>query len=280
MHKLAIFPLLLTYPALQTAQADTSKNNQNSTSSAGTNQTNIGYPHHPHSSKKLKQHHPVTDQEALQLILDLGWNSKYVSQGQNNLEKGGIYWSTATLTQNALNVYITLGRGDQLNYIEWNFGLEYDFTIVEHFEVGIGYQRDEYRGNETGYDNEWLAHITYSRYPWIMPSITYDYSTQASGYFLEFSLHSDWAINDTLHLTPYIIQGYDVHYVTQQTKGINHIEFGLETQYTLFNGFVISGQLSHSIGGKNIKSGIKNGEVSHGKNQTYAGIHFNWLVNL
>ncbi|MGL5360810.1 MAG: hypothetical protein ACRDBI_14030, partial [Shewanella sp.] len=154
--------------------------------------------------------------------VDIGWDSRYVSQGRNNLQHSGIYWLNTAAQYGNLTTYAILGRGANQAYTEWNLGLEYALKLSEHLEANVGYQRIEGFSESRCQDNELFANIAYNRSPWLVPSISYVYATEAAGYFIEASLHSYWQLSERVTLTPYITQGFDVKYATPEHNGRNH----------------------------------------------------------
>lgn len=207
--------------------------------------------------------------------IDLGWDSKYVSQGRNNLAKGGIYWMNTSIQYGNLTTYALVGRGDSQAYTEWNIGLEYALDLSEHLEANLGYQRIEGYSSSRCQDNELFAELAYTTKPWLVPSVSYVYSTEAAGYFVELSLHSYWQVTEQFTLSPYVTQGVDFKYRTEEHNGRNHLQFGLEASYNLTENMNISGHISHSIAQADIEQeAATNGDFSS-QDQTYAGIHFN-----
>ncbi|ABI40906.1 conserved hypothetical protein [Shewanella sp. MR-4] len=207
--------------------------------------------------------------------LDLGWDSKYVSQGRNNLEHGGIYWMNASVEYGNLTTYALVGRGDSQAYTEWNIGLEYALHLSEDIEAHVGYQRIEGYSNSRCQDNELFAELAYNAVTWLVPSASYVYSTEAAGYFIELSLHSYWQLSERFILAPYITQGLDFKYRTEDHNGRNHLQFGLEANYDLADNMSLGGHISHSIAQADIEQeATANGDFSS-QDQTYAGIHFN-----
>lgn len=208
--------------------------------------------------------------------LDLGWDSKYISEGRNNLDKGGIYWGSAIVETGALTTYAVVGRGDSTHYTEWNFGLEYSLQLHENLESSVGYQRLEFYSDERAHDNEVFAEIAYIGIHWLRPSVSYTFATEAGGYFVEVSLHSPWHITEQFSVTPYVTQGFDFQYATEEHDGLNHFQLGVEANYTISNSFAIYAHLSHSIAMDDIKDEAHNDGVQGGLDETYGGIHFNW----
>ncbi|MGE6315511.1 hypothetical protein ACQKC1_06940 [Shewanella baltica] len=217
---------------------------------------------------------PSQNSQALAVTLDLGWDSQYVSQGRNNLQDGGIYWLNTAVQQGNITAYALVGRGDSQAYTEWNIGLEYGFDVAENLEANVGYQRIEGYSNSRCHDNELFAELAYTAEPWLVPSASYVYSTEAAGYFVEVSLHSYWHVTDQLSLTPYITQGFDFKYRTEEHDGRNNLQFGLEASYQLSSCMSIDGHISHSIAQGDIEQeATANGDMSS-QDETYAGIHF------
>jgi len=219
---------------------------------------------------------PQNEQVETRYLLDLGWDSKYVSEGRNNLDKGGIFWSTAAVQHGNLNLYATLGRADDQDYTEWNFGLEYVIDLSDTVEAIVGYQRLEFYGNERANDNELFSSLTYSGIECLTPSIAYSYATEAGGYFVEVSLHSSWELLENFTLTPYVTQAFDFQYVTEDHNAPNHFQLGIETEYQLNEQVVLSGHISHTIVQEDIKLEAKAGGVESSLDQTYAGVHLTW----
>ncbi|WP_394202707.1 hypothetical protein [Shewanella waksmanii] len=214
----------------------------------------------------------LDQQQDVQILLDLGWDSKYISEGRNNLENGGIYWGMAAIEYDNINLYTKVGRGDTDAYTEWNFGLEYGLAISNNLEATIGYQRVEIYADERESDNELFADITYTKFNWLIPSLAYTYSTEAGGYFIEASLHSNWQLTDTLVITPYVTQAFDFQYATEDHNGPNHFQFGIEAQWQLNDTLAISGHISHTIAQQDIKQELATDNLD----ETFAGIHFSF----
>ncbi len=206
---------------------------------------------------------------------DLGWDSKYLTQGRDNLPESGIYWMDTAVEYQGFTTYVLLGRADNQTYTEWNLGLEYALNLSEHLAANLGYQRIQVYGDDHCQDNELFAEIAYTKAPWLVPSIAYVYSTEAKGAFVELSLHSYWDLTDQFTLSPYITQGLDFGYSTQEHDGRNHLQWGLEANYTLNDNMSLSGHISHSLAQTDIEQeAVSNGDFSS-QNQTYAGLHFN-----
>ncbi|GIU47331.1 hypothetical protein TUM4438_26220 [Shewanella sairae] len=228
-----------------------------------------------HSTNIIKAS-PVDTSNQAQILVDLGWDSKYISEGRNNLDKGGIYWATAAIQKNNINVYATVGRGDSQHYTEWNFGIEYGFDLTDNLSGSAGYQRLEFYGDERAHDNEIFSNLEYTAVDWLVPSISYTYSTEAEGSFVEASLHSNWELAQGFTVSPYLTQAFDFKYTTEDHDGANHFQFGVEAEYLLPNNLVLSGHISHTIAQEDIKLEAHNNGVTGNLDETFAGLHLSW----
>ncbi|WP_435805509.1 hypothetical protein [Shewanella psychromarinicola] len=159
--------------------------------------------------------------------LDVAWDNHYITEGRNNL--------------------------DQVDYVEWNLGLEYTLHLANDIDATVGYQHLAFYGDEPCSDNEFFGALTINGRTWFVPAINYTYATEAGGYFVELSIHSPWEINQYLTLTPYIVQGFDFQYSSEQHKGANHFQFGLEAEHQLNDSMTLSANISHSIAQEDIK---------------------------
>lgn len=219
---------------------------------------------------------PQNKQAGTNYLLDLGWDSKYIAEGRDELGTGGTYWGTAAVQHGNLNIFALIARADTLNHTEWNFGLEYLIPLSDTLEATVGYQRLEFYGDERANDNEFFSSLTYNGIEWLTPSINYTYATEAGGYFVEASLHSSWELLGNFTLTPYITQAFDFQFATEDHNGPNHFQFGVEAEYLLNEQTVLSGHISHTIAQKDIKLEAEANGIEGSLNQTYAGVHLTW----
>ncbi|WP_285163739.1 hypothetical protein [Shewanella goraebulensis] len=214
--------------------------------------------------------------EDFEFDVGLGWDSKYISEGRNNLADGGVYLGGASVTSGDLTTYAAVVRGDTEHYTEWNFGLEYALHLHEDLETIVGYQRLEFYGDERGHDNEFFAEIAYTGVNWLIPSIAYTYATEAGGYFVEVSLHSPWQLTEQFSVTPYITQGFDFQYATEKHNGANHFQMGVEASYALSSNMTISAHFSHVIAMDDIKKEAEVNGYTGSLDESYGGIHLSW----
>ncbi|MCL1067330.1 hypothetical protein L2735_10990 [Shewanella olleyana] len=214
--------------------------------------------------------------EGVEFGIDLGWDSKYISEGRNNLADGGVYLGAASVSSGDFTSYAAVVRGDSEHYTEWNFGLEYALNLHDNLETIVGYQRLEFYGDERGSDNEFFAEIAYTGVDWLIPSVAYTYATEAGGYFVEVSLHSPWQLTEQFSITPYITQGFDFQYATEEHDGANHFQMGVEASYALSSNMAISAHFSHVIAMADIKKEAEMDGYTGSLDESYGGIYLSW----
>ncbi|BDM62804.1 hypothetical protein NFHSH190041_02560 [Shewanella sp. NFH-SH190041] len=201
------------------------------------------------------------------------WDSRYLSEGVNNLEKGGIFWGEANVSQDGLNGYIKVGRGDSVKYTELNAGLNYTVDLPVDFSTTLGYERVESWADERGHDNNLTAALDYNGIDWLTPEIYYSYATEAKGYYLQFSLTGNFQVNEQFTLNPYVQEVVDFGAITESYNGPNNFELGINANYQLTSHISLGAVVSHSIAQTNLKRDAAPGADM---NQTYAGINFTW----
>lgn len=222
---------------------------------------------------------PITPspQSQTQYLIDLGWDDSYISEGRNNLAKGGMTSSSVAIQHKNLDVYARFGRADNQHYHEWNLGFQYTLAITDNLKTTLGYQRLEIYDDKHSNDNELFGSLSYAGIEWLTPSVNYTYSTEASGYFVEASLHSSWELIDSLILTPYITQAFDFQYATEKHDGRNHFQLGIEAEYMLTQNLILSGHISHTLAQKDIKLEANMDEIKSSLDQTFTGVHCTWI---
>ena len=118
--------------------------------------------------------------------LSVGYDSKYVSEGRNNLDDGGIVWSTLNTDINeqvSFSAAYGYATSSKVNYDELNVGIQYASSIDDmDFYVGYTYLaffKDNVDDNEVSVGASWQNFDAFS------PFIDFVYSTEASGSFVQ-----------------------------------------------------------------------------------------------
>ena len=114
------------------------------------------------------------------------WESKYVTEGRDNLGDGGIITFEGAAEWEGLTAGAWLAVGDSESYQELDLYIEYGFATGP-IEAYVGYTRLEFLQDDEG-DNEVGFGFSVVGLPHVTPGLDYYHSTGADGGFLEISI--------------------------------------------------------------------------------------------
>jgi hypothetical protein len=173
------------------------------------------------------------------------WESKYISEGRDNLDDGGIFVAEAMMEWKGFVGGVWTALGDSQSYQEVNAFIEY-CLVVGPLDLCAGYTRLEFLEDSTD-DNEFAAGVALNLIPFLVPAVDYVYSTESDGGFLELSLSSEIAFfNARFVLEPYALQAFDFGYATDDHDGPNNFQVGIGASFGLTEHIDAVGSVSHS----------------------------------
>ncbi|VGO22200.1 hypothetical protein [Pontiella sulfatireligans] len=179
------------------------------------------------------------------------WESKYVSEGRNNLDDGGIFSFEGIVEWKGIAAGAWFAAGDEEDYQEVNVFIEYCVSAGP-LDVRAGYARLEFLEDHE-HDNEYAAGVALNVIPFVVPALDYVYSTEAEGGFLELTLSSEVALfGERFMLEPYVLQAFDFGYATDGHDGANNFQVGIAGSLALMDGLNLVGSLSHSWAQKDV----------------------------
>lgn len=182
-----------------------------------------------------------------ELSINPAWSSKYVSEGRNNLDSGGLFSLDLRTSWRQLTLGGWFANGDTESYQEIDLYIEYGYEFYS-IEGYLKYTRLEFP-KDGEHDNELAAGFEYAQWKKIIPSVDYTWSSEASGGFLELSLSSKIDIKSNgLIFMPYLTQAFDFGYVTSDYDGPNNIQVGMEAIMRLNDDAHIGLNANHSWG--------------------------------
>ncbi|WP_040296974.1 hypothetical protein [Alcanivorax hongdengensis] len=188
---------------------------------------------------------------ALEFQLMPAWDSKYASEGRNQLAKGGLYSLDAYLAHGDWGVELWHGRGDQTDYRETDATLEYVPSLGKLTPfVSITRLRSD-PGRD--YDSEVALGGEFLLKPWLIPGIEATYSHQAEGTFVLLSLRTVKALSKTVSINGRLSQGLDYGYTSEAHDGPNHqqLDVTLSWQYAPRLSLFVAGH--HSWAGEDVR---------------------------
>ncbi|MCL1038817.1 hypothetical protein L2750_16940 [Shewanella submarina] len=208
------------------------------------------------------------------------WDSNYVQQGRDTLDDTGRFWALLSANWQSVTLYSELVRGDSQDYSEAKFGVEYGFDTPDNIELSAGYHRIEFYGLERAHDNEVFADLAYTGWDWLTPSANYTYATENSGYFIELAVAHEWQLSEQWVLVPYLLQGFDYGYVTEEHDGNNHTQIGIEASWQWSDKLSATLHLHHAFIGTDIRREYGGADlVPDGSDITWGGVLLTWVID-
>jgi outer membrane usher protein FimD/PapC len=202
--------------------------------------------------------------------LDVGYDSRYISEGRNNLPEGGIAWASLS---HALNDNVTLGSAygvatkKSANYDELNLSISYQNSINE-LSYSLSYTRLEFFEDDES-DNEIGLDLSWEQFDAFTPFANAVYSTEAGGSFASLGIESNYEVSESVNISPYASLSFDYGYAAQGNNSYNHADLGANIGFALSESHAINLQIQQSIGGSFLKEDL---EQQH--NHFLLGLHF------
>ena len=180
------------------------------------------------------------------------WNSKYISEGRDNLSDGGVFSVDGSAEVYGFTVGAWYAVADTISYDEFNMFLEYGFELGP-LALSAGYTRLEFLKDEE-FDNELSCGTALNCIPYIIPAIDYVYSTEADGSFVELSVSAPVKfLEGRFVLTPYVLEGIDIGYASEDYDGYNNTQVGLAADYAITDNICIVGSVNHSWANQDVR---------------------------
>ncbi|MFA7173862.1 MAG: hypothetical protein WC340_10700 [Kiritimatiellia bacterium] len=180
------------------------------------------------------------------------WSSKYISEGRDNLERGGMFIADGAADFYGFTAGAWYGLADTVSYDELKMFLEYSFECGP-VELLAGYTRLEFFKDDAG-DNELMVGAQLNCIPWVVPGVEYVYSTEADGSFAELSLGAPIKCSKCgLVLIPYILEGFDFGFASHDYNGFNNFQVGVIADYPLTEHLCLVGSVNHSWANQDVR---------------------------
>jgi len=178
------------------------------------------------------------------LILD--WNSRYITEGRDNLSGEGIWGSTVEASLGSFEFAGWIGASDGARYEELNLFSAY------HFEAAglnwyasynhLQFLSDESRDNEIG-----LGLETPELPGGFVAAIDWYYSVASRGSFLSATFAREFGFGQKGSLTPALICGRNDGYISDGHNGANHVALQLAASYEANERVTLSAYVEQSF---------------------------------
>lgn len=180
------------------------------------------------------------------------WSSKYISEGRNNLEHGGMFIVDGSADFYGFTAGAWYGLADTVSYDELKMFLEYGFEWGP-VELTAGYTRLEFLKDKAD-DNELMVGAQLNCIPLVVPGVEYVYSTEADGSFVTLSLGAPIKCSNCgLVLVPYILEGFDFGFSSPNYNGFNNFQAGVVADYSLTEHLCLVGTVNHSWANQDVR---------------------------
>ncbi|MDC3212035.1 hypothetical protein NQU47_05590 [Pseudoalteromonas distincta] len=176
------------------------------------------------------------------------WESRYVTEGRDNLAGNGIASIATEVNYKNFAVIPWAAKGISSDYSELNLNAIYTAHLSEQIEMYVGY--NYIKAREYGidaHDNELSLDVAYFYADDIQLLSSVYYSFDASGTFLEMAVKKGFYINDLLLLDIQSGVGVNAGYVSDGHNGVNNVKFTANLSYQLFNQLALYTYTSYSI---------------------------------
>lgn len=174
------------------------------------------------------------------------FESKYVSEGRNNLESGGLYSINTGISFHWFNINMWYGTGLRCDHreLQLSAGLSFDLSDIG---FNLGFTDLSCLHDHTN-DREFYMEFSYNKFKWLTPTLMNVYSFEAEGSFLELLLEFNVPVqNEHLGVTPFLLKGFDLGFV-EDTICLNHILTGFAISYQLIDNLSINGYVAYTFG--------------------------------
>ncbi|PWN56619.1 hypothetical protein [Abyssibacter profundi] len=188
---------------------------------------------------------------ALAADISVGAQSRYITEGRDNLARGGLVTAEAGGTWRALSAGLWLGVADSTAYREINASLSATRQWLGS-EWTLAWTRLWFEPDDST-DREWsLAWRAPLASRWEASAVAVQ-SVVADGVFVELSLSRGlWQANGQ-RLSAVLTQGADFGYATPQYDGLNHNGLGLRYVNRLASGWQLGLAVDHNRGGPDVR---------------------------
>jgi len=160
------------------------------------------------------------------------WESRYVSEGRDNLDGKGLASMTSDVSVHDFTFAPWVAHGYDSDYSELNLNVVYGTQLNEHLEVYTGYAHLQiHEASDHAHDNEVGAELLFTGLAGADVQGTVYHSFEAHGAFFEMSLLRTRNINDQLTLTAGSTLGINDGYIAHGHNGLNHLQFRAQLAY-------------------------------------------------
>lgn len=179
------------------------------------------------------------------LGLSLLWESRYVSEGRDNLDGDGLASIEASAGYLGFELGAWAAESPDQDYTEYNYWIGYSYEW-DALTLGVAYTYLDFETDDAD-DHEYSADLAYSfgdRFEFAFGAY---YSDESDGAFYEMTLSKEFEFCDGLSILPFSSVGYNDGYIVDGHDGWNHLTLGLELSYAFLDQVSLGAFLAGNI---------------------------------
>jgi len=176
------------------------------------------------------------------------WESRYVTEGRDNLSGDGLLSASTEFTYEDLSIIPWIANGVGANYTEFNLNVVYGIKLLDNLEAFAGYNFIQSReSGEHGNDNEVSLDLTYFLAKKLHFLASIYHSFDAGGTFAEVAVKKGYLINKALSISVRTVLGFNADYVADGHNGLNHAQLRGNIAYRVMDKLEVYAYSGYSL---------------------------------
>lgn len=164
------------------------------------------------------------------------WESRYVSEGRDNLSGDGLFSLSSEFTIDDLTFIPWLAHSSPADYTELNLNLVYSTFVTEKLAASIGYTHLRFHDRgENSSDNEISLDLGYRLHQQLTVSAVVYHSFEADGSFAEFATSYYHELSDKVNYSVAVLLGANAGYIADGHDGLNNFQLLSTASYLPFD---------------------------------------------
>ncbi|MBN1676181.1 MAG: hypothetical protein JXR37_34370 [Kiritimatiellae bacterium] len=185
---------------------------------------------------------------ALEVSVDLAWDSRYVTEGRDNLDGHSLVGTTVEAAYKGLSLGVWYAATpDVEDYREFNAFAAYNVEW-KGIEAYVSYNHLRFLSDEQ-HDNEVGAGMAFPALPGNLAlGLDWYYSFESEGSFFEISLEGEYEVHDRLTLTPAGVLGFNSGYIADGHDGANNFTLSIDASTPIKDGIDLIARVAYTWG--------------------------------
>lgn len=176
------------------------------------------------------------------------WESRYITEGRDNLSGKGIASISSEFNYKDINIVPWIANGISSDYSEFNLNIVYGTKLLDDLQIFAGYNHIQSReASISSNDNEISLDLVYFYKKRFQLLGSLYYSFDAKGAFMELALKKGYRINNALSLDFLATLGFNSGYVTDGHNGINYGQLRANFSYQIMKEMEVYAYTGYSL---------------------------------